>query len=76
LGKAIEINVATSDVIVKAMCVLHNLIIDKEGVTHNLRELTLIPSANNNVGGRPAYTALHNRDVLKLYICRNPVISG
>nr|XP_034194916.1 uncharacterized protein LOC117611115 isoform X2 [Osmia lignaria] len=40
LSKAIETSVTVADDIVKAICVLHNAIIDKEGTEHHLRNLS------------------------------------
>lgn len=78
LGKSIETNVSMADNIVKAICVLHNTVIDKEGMDHNLRDLILLPKNNINrkTGGRPPTAACHIRDTFKMFLCKNPINKG
>ena len=77
LSKAIETSVHVADDIVKAICVLHNTIIDKEGIQHHLvdlqeisRELNMRPDF-----GRPARAAQNVRDLFKTYLCHNPIVN-
>ena len=75
LSKAIETNVNTADDIVKAICVLHNTIIDVEGIEHHLTDLTFFPRTANMRPdvGRPALVAQNVRNLFKTYLCNNPI---
>lgn len=75
LGKAIETQPDVADNIVKCICVLHNTIIDREGMEHHLNDISTYPDANiRNCGiGRPTSAAQQIRDIFKTYICRNPI---
>ena len=58
LNKAIETNVNKTEIIVRCICLLHNIIIDTDGTAHDpsvLHETSLIqvsPQAKTNVSGR------------------------
>jgi hypothetical protein len=74
LSKDIETNEKIADKIVKAICILHNTIFDREGFERHLREIVDIPEAANfqhQSAGRPANTSKLIRDTFKSYICRN-----
>lgn len=76
LWKPIETFPDTADIIVKAICILHNTIIDIEGVecatagleNENLKNL--VPSRANN---RPSNEANFIRDSFKTYMCNNKI---
>lgn len=75
LDKSISTNVTLADKIVKAICVLHNTIIDKEGVEHNLQEKNLQYNHRPQIPvqrGRLNAEAKHIRDVFKTYLCQHP----
>lgn len=79
LSKSIETNIDTADDIVKAICVLHNVIIDKEGMEHNLQDSSQIPRQLNMrpvINGRPTTAAQNVRDLFKTYLCRNPIVNN
>lgn len=77
LWKPIETSPDLADKIVKCICVLHNVIIDMEGVdipneSHN------VPDVNNITGNRQNNRASTEanavRDTFKMFVCRNRVI--
>lgn len=74
LNKAIETDVLLADRIVKCICVLHNTIIDKEGMVHHLTEVSV-----ENQGivwdrvGRPSNESRTVRDVFKAYFSAYPL---
>lgn len=74
LNKEIETDVLLADRIVKCVCVLHNTIIDKEGMVQNLTEVTV-----ENQGivwdrvGRPCNDSKTVRDVFKAYFSKYPL---
>ena len=71
LNKEIETNVLLADRIVKSVCVLHNTIIDKEGMVHNLTEISVAHQGIQwNRVGRPCNEAKTVRDVFKEYFRR------
>lgn len=77
-SKAIETDVTTADKIIKCCCVLQNLIIDREGVEHHLKNITLFPmkttlSPASHARGRHPRHAKQNRDLLKMYFSANPI---
>lgn len=75
LGTAIQTSTDVADDIVKCICLLHNIIIDREGIEHHLQEIcrtgprTVAPG---NIG-RPNRTAENVRNLFKTYLCRNPI---
>lgn len=76
LSKAIETDEKTADKMIKAICVLHNTIIDKEGFQRHLTEVADIPMSANfqhRQSGRLADTAKFVRDTFKSYVCRNRI---
>ena len=77
MATAIQTSVNVADDIVKCICLLHNIIIDKEGMEHHLIEKqTTQPrnaSFNQTVTGRPNQTAENIRNLFKMYLCRNPI---
>lgn len=66
LGKAIETKVQTAEDIVKCTCLLHNLIINREGMTHNLSDFSDI--LENNDGN---VTRAYNRATNEAYQLRS-----
>lgn len=75
LGKAIETFPDVADDIVKCICLLHNIIIDREGIQHHLEEPNLTNPRNIGPGciGRPNQAAENIRNLFKTYICHNPI---
>lgn len=77
LDKPILTEVYFADKIVKAICVLHNTIIDREGMEHNVRHLEL--QCENHSGkkhtqaGRLTAEAKYVRDNFKTYLCDHPI---
>lgn len=74
LNKSIETNVDVAVDIVKCICVLHNIIISKEGVEHNLT--TVEPGKkrrSHKCGGRPSDAAKRVRDDFTRYFACNPI---
>lgn len=76
LSKCIETKVDLIDDIVKCICILHNTIIDKEGIEQHLTETdTLTPPQNipRHFPGRPANMAKNVREVFKSFILNHPI---
>lgn len=77
LWKPIETSPVLADKIIKCICVLHNLIVDMEGI--NNEEIEHIPSApsppqnERRANNRSTNSAFFVRDVFKSYICRNRI---
>lgn len=76
LLKAIEVNPDRADVIIKCICLLHNVIIDEEGIQNMPTETPCQANVNRNIfmtaGEKRSATRAHNiRDALKNYFCRN-----
>lgn len=72
LDKPILTDVRLADKIVKAICILHNTIIDMEGMEHNLRDFQFGNENQNNAnrrntGGRLNDEAKFVRDSFKTY---------
>lgn len=74
LTKEIETNVEFTDRIVKCLCVLHNTIIDKEGMAQNLTEVSVenVDTVWNRVG-RSCNEAKTIRDIFKAYFAKYPL---
>lgn len=55
LGTAIQTSTDVADDIVKCICLLHNIIIDKEGIEHHLQETSTVKPRHVGLGntGRP-----------------------
>lgn len=79
LGKAIETKLPTAEAIVKCTCLLHNIIIDREGMTHNLTSKedddTAVHSNRSitRTYNRATNEAYQLRDTLKNYLNNNPI---
>uniref|UniRef100_A0A6P7GZT0 Uncharacterized protein LOC114344333 n=1 Tax=Diabrotica virgifera virgifera TaxID=50390 RepID=A0A6P7GZT0_DIAVI len=74
LRKPIETSPKLADKIIKCVCILHNIIMDKERI--NSREIgdviyTLPSARNEGRGNRPANIAAFIRDVFKNYVNRH-----
>jgi hypothetical protein len=76
-SKAIETTEKTADKIVKAACVLQNVIIDKEGVECHLKyigyfpaDVSLLPAQHT---GRNIQRAKMIRDAFRVYVCTNRI---
>ena len=75
LSKGIETSVEFADAIVKCMCVLHNTIIDREGVQHSLTETIVCATQNRvNAPGRPSNEAKNVRDTFKSFFLAHPLV--
>ena len=79
LKKSIETNVNHAIVIVKATCILHNVIIDKDGIDHDLTNETaqndgVLPDNLRNRNSRQI--AINIRDRFKEYFTSNEGISN
>ncbi|KAJ4440840.1 hypothetical protein ANN_10687 [Periplaneta americana] len=76
-SKAIETTERTADNIVKACCVLQNMVIDKEGVQRHLKDIVFFPAEmamqRPQHSGRTADNAKLKRDTFKIYICNNEI---
>ena len=76
LGKCIETNVDLVDHIVKCICILHNTIIDREGIDLNLCEVGVLHGPSHSIpaaSGRPLNEAKHVRDIFTAYFANNPL---
>lgn len=76
LSKSIETRVDNAENIIKCMCLLHNIIIDREGIEHNLIDAIVVPVAESRKRplGRPTNEAKSVRDLFKSYFANNPLI--
>lgn len=76
LSTTIETEINVIENIVKCMCLLHNIVIDKEGIQHNLTEAVVIPVPESKAKplGRPTNAAIHVRDLFKTYFANNPLV--
>lgn len=74
LSKSIETSVDFADKIVKCICVLHNIVLDKEGLE---RHLTDVHIGGHNVSwerrGRPPTQAENVRDIFAQYFEKYPL---
>lgn len=76
LTQEIETNVELANRIIKSMCVLHNTIIDKEGMDQTLTEVSI--EGQSMVGdriGKPGNEAKSVRDLFKEYFSNPPLKS-
>lgn len=73
LWKPIETSPDLADKIIKCVCILHNLIIDKEGID-NMESLdTTLSNTSRGRDNRPSHTASFVRDVFKTFVCSNKI---
>lgn len=77
LSKCIDTDVRLADSIVKCICILHNTIIDREGMEHSLTEVTSqssgMPWQHVGTHGRHSTDAKLVREVFKSYFVNNPL---
>lgn len=77
LWKALEIKAENTDSIVKTICLLHNIIIDKENTLNLIEDIPLLQTKDvgtRNYFNRPSLTALNTRDAFKNYFSNNIII--
>lgn len=77
LSKCVETKVDLIDNIVKCICVLHNTIIDKEGVEHHLTETAVSTLQQNDhmyCRGRPSNEAVNVREIFKSFLLKYPLV--
>lgn len=70
LDKPILTSAEHGDKIIKTIYLLHNIIIDKEGMEHNLRDIQSTVQAPT---GRPNNEAKYIREAFKEFCCNNPI---
>lgn len=75
LDKPILTSAEHADKIIKTICLLHNIIIDKEGMEHNLRDIQSTFRTENiqAPAGRPNNEAKYIRETFKEFCCNNPI---
>lgn len=73
LSKAIETkNLDTTDNIIKCICLLNNIILQREGLERHLTEVEIVPSKNTKKAlGRPNTSAVAIRDIFKTFFTNN-----
>lgn len=80
LSSAIETNVPNTEATIKCMCILHNIIVDKENVARHAREAENYAYPSNiqpllfDNRGRPADRAKAIRDKLRDYFAINRIV--
>lgn len=74
LSKCIETDVDAIENIVKCMCVLHNVIINKEGIDHHLQEVNIVPSITQKPVGRPSNDSKTVQEAFTTFFANNPLI--
>lgn len=75
LGKGIETRPELADSIIKCVCVLHNTIIDKEGMPHNLTDVSMpMPTTRWEHVGRPTNDAKGIRELFSSYFAHHPIV--
>lgn len=76
LSTIIETDVAVTEDIIKCICLLHNVIIDLEGVQHHLSEAVVmpVPERRTKIIGRPVNAGSSVRDLFKTYFANNPLV--
>ena len=75
LSKEIETDADLVDRIIKCICVLHNVIIDREGMDHNYTEVSCENSAVVwETRGRPSNDAKWTRDIFKTFFQNHPLV--
>ena len=74
ISKAIEMEVELADKIVKCICILHNTIVEKEGVERHLTDVTVLSkSVAWERRGRFPTDAKNIRDLFSLYVEEYPL---
>lgn len=75
LNKPIETRIELVDSIVKCICVLHNTILDREGMERNITDVSF-PGTGVvwNRMGRPCNDAKSVRDLFTSYFANNPLV--
>lgn len=75
LSKSIETDVGLADSIIKCICLLHNIIIDKEGMKHHLIDTEVVPVSETQSRplGRPTNEAKSIRELFTDYFANNPL---
>lgn len=65
LGGVIETHEETADSIIKAVCILHNIIIDKESHLLNISDLSIIPATCNMKRSRAHNPSTHRAKIIR-----------
>lgn len=75
LSKSVETDVALVDSIIKCICLLHNIIIDKEGMSHHLIETEVVPvsGVHSRSLGRPTNEGKTIRELFTQHFANNPL---
>lgn len=74
LTKCVETKVDLIDDIVKCICVLHNTVIDKEGVEHHLTDVSTLKQKDHMYcWGRPSNEAVNVREIFKSFFLKYPL---
>jgi hypothetical protein len=76
LSNSIETDVDLVESIIKCICLVHNTIIDMEGVQHHLIDTVVVPVSDKKRKplGRPTNEAKSVRDVFTTYFANNQLI--
>lgn len=75
LSKCIDTRVDLADSIIKCVCILHNTIIDREGMDQNLTEVVSPRSGVAwELAGRPTNNAKGVRDIFTSFFDQNPIV--
>ena len=75
LSKCIDIRVDLADNIIKCICILHNTIIDREGVVQNLTEVSFPRSVLSwELASRPTNNAKDVRDNFTSYFSQSILV--
>lgn len=77
LSKCIDTKVELADSIIKCVCILHNTIIEREGLSQNLTDVAITTTGPvwDRVG-RPSNDAKGVRDIYTAYFATNPLSYG
>lgn len=76
LRTPIETSVEFVDRMIKCLCVLHNVIIDKDGMDHNYTEIHCgDPCVAWDRSGRPSNDARSTRDIFTTYLSSQPPLA-
>lgn len=74
LWKPIETSPHLADKIIKCICILHNIIIDKEGVNIDEEEIRQWENSHHQrQNNRPTDNAIFLRNTFKLFLCKNKI---
>lgn len=74
ISKAIETDVNTADKIIRCVCILHNLVLKREGFERHLTDVDLIRNNHHGLVGRPLTSAVVIRDIFKTFIRNDPLV--